>query len=143
MVAVDTNILVYAHRADSEWHDVAKNRLCRLAENPTPWSIPWPCLAEFYSVTTHTRIYKQPTSPTRALEQIEAWLSSPSVILLGESPTSWTRLKQLLVTAQIRGSGVHDARIAALCLEHGVSELWSADKDFSRYPSLKTRNPLL
>jgi predicted nucleic acid-binding protein len=38
---------------------------------------------------------------------------------------------------------VHDARIAALCLQHGVRELWSADRDFNRFPALRTRNPLV
>jgi predicted nucleic acid-binding protein len=63
--------------------------------------------------------------------------------LLSESPTHWPTLKPLLKAGRVAGPLVHDARIAALCLQHGVRELWTADRDFSRFPSLRTRNPLL
>jgi predicted nucleic acid-binding protein len=52
-------------------------------------------------------------------------------------------IERLLSVGRVTGAKVHDARIAALCLSHGVSELWSADRDFSRFPDLKTRNPLV
>jgi uncharacterized protein len=52
-------------------------------------------------------------------------------------------LKEIATQGQIRGGQIHDARIAAICLQHGVSELWTADRDFSRFPQLKTRNPLV
>jgi hypothetical protein len=52
-------------------------------------------------------------------------------------------LAGLLETSGVAGAKVHDARIAALCLSHGVAELWTADRDFSRFPSLTTRNPLI
>lgn len=94
-------------------------------------------------MVTHARIYKTPTPPAAALVQIDAWLSSPSLLLLGESGSYWPELKATLNQAQIQGAAVHDARIAALCLTHGVKELWSADKDFSRYPALHVRNPLI
>jgi predicted nucleic acid-binding protein len=45
--------------------------------------------------------------------------------------------------ARLQGGQFHDARIAAVCLENGVSVLWSADRDFSRFKALKTVNPLL
>ena len=134
---------MYAHRRDSDWHDKASKCLLQLAQGKEPWAIPWPCLGEFYSVVTHPRIYTDPTPPVAAVTQINAWLSSPTLVLLGESPTTWPELQGLLLQGQVRGSAVHDARITALCLGHGISELWSADKDFSRYPSLKTRNPLI
>jgi predicted nucleic acid-binding protein len=63
--------------------------------------------------------------------------------LLTESTTHWTTLRELLVDGRIGGAQVHDARVAALCRQHGVRELWSADRDFSRFPGLKVVNPLL
>jgi len=48
-----------------------------------------------------------------------------------------------MTAGQIVGPRVHGARIAALCLQHGVRELWTADRDFSRFPQVKTLNPLL
>jgi toxin-antitoxin system PIN domain toxin len=142
MVAVDTNILVYAHRADSSWHAAADAVVAELAEGSGTWAIPWPCLYEFYAVVTHPRIYRPPTPPADALIQIGYWLESPSLVLLHEGPDFWDTLRPLLDGAVVEGGAVHDARIAALCLRHGVKTLLSADRDFSRYPQLRTRNPL-
>ncbi|HVR42014.1 MAG TPA: hypothetical protein VMS56_01110 [Thermoanaerobaculia bacterium] len=36
---------------------------------------------------------------------------------------------------------MHDARVAALCRRWGTSELWSADREFSRFPALRVVNP--
>ena len=58
-------------------------------------------------------------------------------------PRFWPALADLLADGKIVGPSVHDARIAALCLAHGVRELWTADRDFSRYPALRTINPLV
>jgi toxin-antitoxin system PIN domain toxin len=143
VIAVDTNVLVYAHRADSSWHAAATREMGGLAEGRTPWAIPWPCLHEFFAIVTHPRIYRPPTSAARAIDQIEAWLESPSLVPVGETADYWHCLKPLLQDGLIEGPRVHDARIAALCLLHGVSELWSVDRDFSRFPALKVRNPLV
>ena len=142
MIAVDTNLLVYAHREDSPWHAKAKDCLAGLAEGPGEWAIPWPCLREFYSVCTHPRIYDPPTTPPQACAQVEAWLASPSLTVLGEGGTHWAALRGLLLDGKVAGPLVHDAAIAALCLAHGVRELWSADRDFSRFPSLRVGNPM-
>jgi len=143
VIGVDTNVLVYAHRADSPWNAVANRRVTELAEARAPWAIPWPCVHEFLAIVTHPRIYKPPTPLAAAIQQIEAWLESPSLVLIGEVEGYWRTLKPLLEDGRITGAPVHDARIAALCLLHGVDELWSVDRDFSRFPALKTRNPLV
>ena len=142
MIAVDTNILVYAHRADSEWHDRAAMRLRELAEGRAPWAIPWPCVHEFLAIVTHPRIYDPPTPVAAALDQMDAWLESPSLVLLTEAGDYWAVLRQLLEAGRVVGSRIHDARIAALCRTHGIRELWTADRDFSRFPDLVSRNPL-
>lgn len=142
MIAVDTNILVHAHRADSDWHEPAAGQLRTLAEGRIQWSLPWPCLHEFLAIVTHPRIWAPPTPPQKALDQVDAWMESPSVVLLSEGRGHWAELRSLLVEGRIQGARVHDARIAALCLSHGVQELWTADRDFGRFPALNTRNPL-
>jgi toxin-antitoxin system PIN domain toxin len=142
MIAVDSNILVYAHREDSPWHAGALDCVTKLAEGRAPWALPWPCLHEFLAITTHPRIYAPPTPLDLALDQVEAWLESPSVVLLGEGAGHWTRLRRLALEGKIAGPQIHDARVAAICLEHGVSELLTIDRDFSRLPGLKVRNPL-
>ena len=143
MIAVDTNILVYAHRADSPFHPRARECLTQLAEGSVPWAIPWPCVHEFFAIATHPRIYAPPTPTERALDQIDAWLESPSLVLIAESPQHWPTLRPLITAGQLAGPAVHDARIAALCLQHGVKTLWSADRDFSRFPRLNCINPLV
>jgi predicted nucleic acid-binding protein len=104
LIAVDSNILIYAHRQDSDWHIPAKNCLDYLVGQTGFWAITWPSVHEFISISTHRRIYDPPSTLPQA---------------------------------------IHDARIAAICLQHGVSELWTADRDFSRFPKVKVRNPLV
>ncbi len=142
MIAVDTNILVYAHRRDSPFHDAAARRLTGLAEGTSPWVIPWPCIHEFFSIATHPRIYDPPSTTGQACAQVSAWLESPSLVLISEGSTHWATLRKLVDAGQVTGPLVHDARIAALCLAHGVTELWTLNRDFSRFPALKARNPL-
>jgi toxin-antitoxin system PIN domain toxin len=143
MIAVDTNILVYAHREDSPWHQAAYACTLQLAEGRTPWTIPWPCIHEFLAITTHPRIFDPPTPLPKAIDQVEAWLESPSLVLIAESKDYWPLLRSSLSNGKVSGPMVHDARIIALCRHHGVSELWSADRDYSRFPGLTVRNPLV
>jgi toxin-antitoxin system PIN domain toxin len=142
VIAVDTNILVYAHRGDAEWHDRAARCLRALAERRTPWAIPWPCVHEFLAIVTHPRVYDPPTPTAVALDQVEAWIESPTLLLLGEGPEHWPTLRPLIATGRVAGAKIHDARIAALCLAHAVEALWTVDRDFSRFPSLQAVNPL-
>ena len=143
MIAVDTNILVYAHREDSEWHDKAFAAVARVAESGAPWTIPAPCLHEFIAIVTHPRIYRPPTPLPAVVLQVDAWFESPSLVIISESEGYWERLRSTLLSSQVVGGQVHDARVAALCLHHRVRELWSADRDFSRFAELKLRNPLI
>jgi uncharacterized protein len=143
MIAVDTNILVYAHREDSEWHVAASARVVELAEGRLPWAIPWPCIHEFLAIVTHPKVFAPPSPMNSALNQVEAWLQSPGLVLLAESDDHWNELKVMIQASRVVGPKVHDARVAALCLQHGVRELWSADRDFGRFPSLTTTNPLV
>ena len=143
MIGVDTNILVYAHRRGSPFHAGAAGALKQLAESRAPWALPWPCVHEFYSVVTHPRIYDPPSTTSQAIGQLGAWLESPSVVPISEGETYWPVLRDLLSRGKVIGPGVHDARIAALCGAHGVRELRTADRDFSRFPRLRGINPLV
>jgi uncharacterized protein len=143
LIAVDTNILVYAHRRDSEWHQPAAALIKELAEGRNQWALPWPSIHEFLAIVTHQKIYAPPSTVRQAAAQVDAWLESASIVLLGEASEHWVELKAMLVKGKVQGPLVHDARIAALCLTHGVTEILTADRDFSRFPALSTRNPLL
>lgn len=143
MIALDTNLLVYAHRADSPWHAAATAVVAELAAGSAPWAIPWPCLHEFLAIVTHPRIFAPPTPLERAIDQVEAWMESPTLRVLGESPAYWQAFRDLALAGKLAGPVVHDGRVAALCVDHGVAELWSADRDFNRFPGLTVRNPLI
>jgi toxin-antitoxin system PIN domain toxin len=143
MIAVDTNILVYAHRRDSEWHEPAARAVRGLAEGTTAWAIPWPCVHEFLAITTHPRVFRPPTPIDAALDQMGAWLESPSLVTLTEDDGYWATFRAVAAQALIDGPRVHDARVAALCIRHAVREFWTADRDFSRFPALRVRNPLV
>jgi len=143
VIAVDTNILVYAHRRELPFYQAASTRLIELGQGAAAWAIPWPCLHEFLNVVTHPRVFTPPTPLERALDQIGIWRESPSLTLLSESPTHWATLRSLLLDGGIVGPRVHDARIMALCLQHGVRELWSLDRDFSRFAGVRVVNPLV
>lgn len=143
MIAVDTNILVYAHREDAPFHEQAFQCIAELAESRAAWAIPWPCLHEFLAITTHPKIFSPPTPLAAAVAQVEAWMESPSLVLLSEEGDHWSKLQRIISASKATGPLVHDARIAALCLSHGIAELLTADRDFGRFRDLKTRNPLV
>ena len=143
MIAVDTNLLVYAHRQDSPWHEQAAARVAELAEGAAPWAIPAACLHEFLAIVTHSRIYRPPTPLAVAFDQVEAWRESPSLVVLTETEGYWVVLRRVLERSKATGATIHDARVAALSVHHGVRELWTADRDFSRFVELVTRNPLV
>lgn len=143
MIAVDTNILIYSHRIESPWHATAKSSVTALTMGRSRWAIPWPCIHEFLGIVTHAKIYTVPTPMALALEQAQAWSQSPSVSIIGETGVHLATLSAIIGAAKLAGPKIHDAKIAAICLQHGVSELWTADRDFSRFPALRTRNPLI
>ena len=116
-------------------------RATAIAESPEPWAIPWPCVHEFLSITTHPRIYKPPTPPARALADLQTWFESPSLRIISETDSYWPILEQIITSSAAVGPLVHDARIAAICRAHGVTTLLSADRDFSRF-NIRIRNPL-
>lgn len=142
MIAVDTNVLVYAHRREAREHAIASAFMANLAEGADAWAIPWPCLYEFISVVTNARIWKDAAStPEQAAAQIEAWLASPSLRLLAEPADLWAVLGKLARRPRVRGPVIHDARIAAICLAHGVDALASRDRDFGLFPELPLLDP--
>jgi uncharacterized protein len=143
VIALDTNILVYAHREDAPFHEPAVRCVTELAEGRTTWAIPWPCLHEFLAIVTRQGIYSPPTPLAVALDDVDALLESPTLVLLAESDQHWPELRALLTTSRVTGARIHDARIATLCRQHGVRELWSADRDFGRFPNLRVANPLV
>jgi len=143
MIAVDTNILVYAHRLEMPFHDRARELLDQALQAPEPLAAPWPCVHEFLAVVTHPRIFREPTPVAMALDAITRLLRSLDGGCIGEGDGYLEVLIDLALPAKLQGPVIHDARIAAICQYHGVRELWSADRDFSRFPAIAVKNPLV
>lgn len=141
MQAIDTNILVYAEITSSQHHRQARQLLTQLAEGAAPWALPWPCIYEFLRVITHPRVFHPPVPLEIAIADLKAITDSPTVLLLSETDRHVKLMTSLTKEAAVTGNLIHDAHIAALCLEHGVTELFSADRDFLRFKSLKIVNP--
>ena len=143
MIAVDTNLLVYAHMEEVTHHQSALHALAGLAGGRRRWGVPWPCIHEFLAVVTNSRIYSRASPMSEALAAVGDLRAARGAAFLGESADHLEILGDLLQRGSIIGPRVHDARIAAICLGHGVDELWTAGRDFSYFPELRTRNPLV
>jgi len=141
VIALDTNILVYAHRVHVAEHERARDALELVANDPRPWALPWPVAHEFVRVVTAARDAPAPLG--EALAAVSALLSTPGCRPIAEAGGYWDRLEQLAVTGKALRSRIYDARIAAICLQHGVRELWTSDRDFGRFPELRVVNPLV
>lgn len=136
MIAVDTNVLVYAHRPEDARHEVALDALKTLALGSAAWALPVFVIGEFLRVVTHPRIASPASTTHQALSAVEVLLGSPSVRMLVPGPTYWATFRELIPVADARGNLVFDAQIAAVCLEHGATTIVTADRDFHRFPGL-------
>jgi toxin-antitoxin system PIN domain toxin len=139
--AVDTNLLVYAEISSSRHHRRARQLLRELAEGVAPWAIPWPCVYEFLRIVTHPRVYHPPVPVRIAVADVKAILDSPTLLLLSETPRHFEVMEAVIRQSGVSGNLIHDAHIAALCVEHGVSELLTGDRDFARFPGLRVSDP--
>ena len=142
MIAVYTNLPVYAHRREARVGDEARAVMTELAGGDRAWAIPWPCCYEFLSVVTNRRIWKdEATTPDHAWRQFQAWAASPSNRMIGETDDFMEILQRFVNRPRVVGGVVHDARIAAVCVAHGVEALLTRDRDFSLFPELPTHDP--
>jgi hypothetical protein len=142
VIAVDTNVLVYAHRREPTEHAAAFDLIGALAHSPERWAIPWPCIYEFYSIVTNPRIWKSAAStPAQAWSQLSVWFGAPGLQLIGETEDFASILARFARRPRVRGPIIHDARVAAICVAHGVERLLTRDRDFALFPELRTANP--
>jgi len=139
VIAVDTNVLIHAHRQEMPLHERAGELLRSLAEGDTPWGLPSPCLAEFVRVVTHSRVFTPPTNLEIAFEFLERLLESPTARLLVPGLTFLTLFRKQAEHAAASGNLAFDAQIAAICLETGATEFVTLDRDFARFQGLTLR----
>lgn len=138
MIAVDTNILVYADREESALHPAALRAVRLLAEGDEAWALPVFCVGEFLRVVSHDRLFDPPTPALEAIASVDSLLASPSARLLVPGDGYIRLLRSLIDESHVQGNLVYDAQIAAVCLEHGATTLLTEDRDFARFRGLKS-----
>jgi hypothetical protein len=136
VIAVDTNVLIYADREEMPLHARALTMLRSLAEGNEAYGVPVFCIGEFVRVVSHPRLFNPATPPVEAMSSVRALLSSPAARLLAPGPRFLPLLEDLLKASGATGNLVFDAQIAAVCLEYGATTLITEDRDFSRFPGI-------
>jgi toxin-antitoxin system PIN domain toxin len=141
VILVDSNLLLYAYNPSFERHDRARTWLEEVFSNPEPVGLAWQSILAFMRIGTSARAFEQPLSTAEATGIVGRWLELPMVVLLEPGPRHWPILVALLDRTDVRGPLVMDAHLAALAIEHGA-KLVTSDRDFARFPGLRTENPL-
>jgi uncharacterized protein len=143
MLAVDTNVLVYAADADSPYHEPCRAFIERQRARPDAWYTTWPIIYEFLRVTTHARVMRRPWNARAAWSFVEALLASPGLGILVETDRHAEVTRELIdELPELAGNLVHDAHTAILLREHGISRICTRDTDFARFPFLEMIDPL-
>lgn len=142
MIAIDTNMLIYAHRAATPEHVRAKAALSAASAATGGWGIPLPSVAEFLCVVTHPASSGRPSTPAEAAAFLAA-LREAGARILAPGPGFADRQLQLAVDLAVAGGRVFDLQIALCALDGGATELWTHDARFIKVPGLRLRDPLL
>ena len=140
MIAVDTNILIYAHRSGFAKHRAALNLLAKLFEGDDLWAIPVFCLSEFLRVMTHPAVLTPPDALESAVQAVRVLLRSESLRVLTPQDRFSYLLLEAVEQADARGNLLFDAQIVAVCREHGVETIWSNDQDMRRFQGIQVRS---
>jgi toxin-antitoxin system PIN domain toxin len=141
MILPDVNLLIYANNPVAREHTPARNWLEAILTGNEPVGFCWPVLCGFLRVSTNARVFPDPLEMDEALDLVEDWIGREHVVVIAPTDRHWVVLVDLLVKAKIRGSMTTDAEIAAYAVEHGAT-LYTADRGFARFPSIKIVNPL-
>lgn len=142
MILVDSNILLYAYVPSSKYHEAARMWLETTFSKREPVGLSWVVILAFLRISTNQRVLQHPFSVTEAAAIVSGWLERPMVTVLSAGNRHWQILRDLLVEGQAPGPLTTDAHLAALCIEHGAT-LATIDRDFARFPGLRSFNPLV
>ncbi|MBA3886897.1 MAG: PIN domain-containing protein [Acidobacteria bacterium] len=140
MTALDTNLLVYAHRSAAPEHRAARAAIERAASSGL-WGFAAPVVAEFWSVVTHPAASGRPSSPDEARRFLDA-LAEAGAQVWSPGVGFGLRLAQVAADLDVRGNRVFDLQIALCAFEGGARELWSHDSGFITVPGLRVVRPL-
>jgi toxin-antitoxin system PIN domain toxin len=142
MIALDTNLLVYAHRAHAPQHSRARAAVEQALEGGGGCGVAAHCLLEFWSVVTHPKAEGRPSTPAEAAAFLRALEETGGLQVWLPQPGFWPRLRQAAVDLGVKGPRLFDLQIALVAFDHGATEIWTHDADFLTLPGLKKRDPL-
>ena len=141
MIAIDTNVLVYAVNSDDPRHEGCRRFLDDALANHLVRA-PWTVLYEFLRVVTHPRVLPTHFTADQAWQFVAALLASPAFLPLAESDRHAGYAQRALAAPGVAGNLVHDAHIAAVLANHGITQIWTFDQDLRRFPGLTVKDPL-
>lgn len=142
MIAVDTNLLVYAHRRGTGEHRNAQRALERAAADPRGWGAAATVLAEFWSVVTHPAATGRPSTPEEATAFLSALREDGGLVVWHGGAGFTDRLLNLAEALGVRGPRIFDLVVGLTAAEGGAHELWTHDAGFVAVPGLRLRDPL-
>ncbi len=138
---LDTNVLLSSLRRGSAQREEAKRAVQKLLQAGDDLLVTPQVLIEFWSVATRPAeangMGLEPSFVGRYVERIG--LRFPELPDVKDVFKNWLALVK---THERRGKQVHDARLVAVMLTHGVENLltFNAD-DFGRYQEIKAVHP--
>ncbi len=142
MIAIDTNLLIYAHRTALPEHRAAQRAIQRASRDPRGWGITLPSIAEFWSVVTHPAASGGPSTPRQARGFLHELIVGAGASLWMPREGFWERLLELAGQLRVAGPRVFDLQIALTAIENGAVEVWTHDSRFVAFPGLRVHDPL-
>jgi len=140
VILPDVNILVHAFRSDSSDHDLCRKWLDGVVNGDSRYGISPQVLSGVIRVTTHPRIFSQPSTLAEVIEFCEAVMEQPNCVIVEPGTQHWSIFVRFCKEADARGNLVPDAWYAALAVESGC-EWVTLDRDYARFSGLKWRVP--
>jgi toxin-antitoxin system PIN domain toxin len=142
VIAIDTNLLVYAHRAGVPESRSARGAIERAAQDPRGWGFCLPSIAEFWSIVTHPGALGRPSTPAEALAFFEALITGGAARVFQPGPAFIERLMRLAADLRVTGTRIFDLQIALMAFDSGATEIWTHDRQFVSLPGLRIVDPL-
>lgn len=139
---IDVNILLYASDEGSPEYGKASQFLDGCATGREVFCLAWLTVMSYLRIATHPAIFKRPLTPAEANANIDALLCLPHCRVLGEDDGFWSVYQGIVKDVPARGNLVPDAHLAAVLVQHGVTVLYTHDKDFRKFVLLDVRDPL-
>jgi uncharacterized protein len=139
----DVNVLVYATHRNSPFHDRAKALVERFAAGPGLVYLLWPVALGYLRIVTHPSLLDAPLAPDVAADNIEQFVAQPHVRQVGEIDGFWPVYRRVADTVKPKGNLVPDAQLVALMHQHGISTMWSHDRDFRKFEGITVRDPFV